>query len=184
MYVPVRKDSTVIGLLSIQSYTPDAYTQEDLRPASARRPLWRRAGADSRRGRAERERRAAPACADCRPHGHVDARAGRPGPHHRLPGTGRHPRASIPANSREPNRRSSSSSTRRITTWSGKPLPKPSNPGLTMKWSSASCRAAGRWAGCLAAGGPITMPTASRSVWQGWPLTSRPARRRRKESPG
>ena len=30
MYVPVRRDSTVIGLLSIQSYTPNAYTPEDL----------------------------------------------------------------------------------------------------------------------------------------------------------
>jgi PAS domain S-box-containing protein len=30
MYVPVRKDSEAIGLLSIQSYTPNAYTEEDL----------------------------------------------------------------------------------------------------------------------------------------------------------
>lgn len=30
MYVPVRKDSQVIGLLSIQSYTPNAYTAADL----------------------------------------------------------------------------------------------------------------------------------------------------------
>src|ERR1019366_528090 len=30
MYVPVRKDSVAIGLLSIQSYTPNAYTEEDL----------------------------------------------------------------------------------------------------------------------------------------------------------
>ena len=30
MYVPVRKDSQAIGLLSIQSYTPNAYTEEDL----------------------------------------------------------------------------------------------------------------------------------------------------------
>ena len=35
MYVPVRKDSTVIGLLSIQSYTPNAYSQEDLRTLQA-----------------------------------------------------------------------------------------------------------------------------------------------------
>jgi PAS domain S-box-containing protein len=35
MYVPVRKDSTVIGLLSIQSYTPNAYTREDLRTLQA-----------------------------------------------------------------------------------------------------------------------------------------------------
>ena len=31
MYVPVRRDAVVIGLLSIQSYRPNAYTQEDLR---------------------------------------------------------------------------------------------------------------------------------------------------------
>jgi len=30
MYVPVRKDAETIGLLSIQSYTPNAYTEEDL----------------------------------------------------------------------------------------------------------------------------------------------------------
>ena len=35
MFVPVRKDTTVIGLLSIQSYTPDAYTEEDLRALQA-----------------------------------------------------------------------------------------------------------------------------------------------------
>jgi signal transduction histidine kinase len=30
MYVPVRKDSAVVGLLSVQSYTPNAYTRDDL----------------------------------------------------------------------------------------------------------------------------------------------------------
>jgi PAS domain S-box-containing protein len=35
MYVPVRKDSVVTGLLSIQSYTPNAYTAEDLRTLQA-----------------------------------------------------------------------------------------------------------------------------------------------------
>jgi len=35
MYVPVRKDSQAIGLLSIQSYTPDAYTQEDVNTLQA-----------------------------------------------------------------------------------------------------------------------------------------------------
>jgi PAS domain S-box-containing protein len=30
MYVPMHKDSEAIGLLSIQSYTPNAYTEEDL----------------------------------------------------------------------------------------------------------------------------------------------------------
>lgn len=30
MYVPLRKDAQVIGLLSIQSYTPNAYNEEDL----------------------------------------------------------------------------------------------------------------------------------------------------------
>jgi PAS domain S-box-containing protein len=30
MYVPVRKDSTAIGLLSLQSYAPDAYNEGDL----------------------------------------------------------------------------------------------------------------------------------------------------------
>jgi PAS domain S-box-containing protein len=35
MYVPVRKDSKVIGLLSIQSYRPNAYTAEDLRTLQA-----------------------------------------------------------------------------------------------------------------------------------------------------
>jgi PAS domain S-box-containing protein len=35
MYVPVRKDSIVIGLCSIQSYTPNAYTKKDLRTLQA-----------------------------------------------------------------------------------------------------------------------------------------------------
>jgi PAS domain S-box-containing protein len=35
MYVPVRKESTVIGLLSIQSYQPNAYKPEDLRTLQA-----------------------------------------------------------------------------------------------------------------------------------------------------
>jgi PAS domain S-box-containing protein len=35
MYVPVRKESAAIGLLSVQSYTPNAYTQEDLRTLQA-----------------------------------------------------------------------------------------------------------------------------------------------------
>jgi PAS domain S-box-containing protein len=35
MYVPVRKDSEAIGLLSIQSYTPNAYTEEDLETLQA-----------------------------------------------------------------------------------------------------------------------------------------------------
>lgn len=35
MYVPLRKDAQVIGLLSIQSYVPDAYTEEDLRVLQA-----------------------------------------------------------------------------------------------------------------------------------------------------
>lgn len=35
MYVPVRKDSVVIGLCSIQSYTPNAYTRKDLQTLQA-----------------------------------------------------------------------------------------------------------------------------------------------------
>jgi len=35
MYVPVRKDSVVIGLCSIQSYTPNAYTKKDLQTLQA-----------------------------------------------------------------------------------------------------------------------------------------------------
>src|SRR5205823_516057 len=30
MYVPIRKDEKTLGLLSLQSYTPNAYTREDL----------------------------------------------------------------------------------------------------------------------------------------------------------
>ena len=40
MYVPVRKDSKAIGLLSIQSYTPNAYTQEDLGTLQALADFW------------------------------------------------------------------------------------------------------------------------------------------------
>ncbi len=35
MYVPVRKDEKVLGVLSIQSYTPEAYTEDDLRTLQA-----------------------------------------------------------------------------------------------------------------------------------------------------
>ena len=30
MFVPIKKDEKVIGLLSLQSYTPNAYTEKDL----------------------------------------------------------------------------------------------------------------------------------------------------------
>ena len=35
MYVPLRPEGRVVGVLSIQSYTPNAYTQEDLRTLQA-----------------------------------------------------------------------------------------------------------------------------------------------------
>src|ERR1035438_2525435 len=35
MYVPMRRDGQSIGVLSIQSYTPDAYSQEDVRTLQA-----------------------------------------------------------------------------------------------------------------------------------------------------
>ncbi|HOX56846.1 MAG TPA: PAS domain-containing protein [Candidatus Paceibacterota bacterium] len=35
MYVPVRKNSQTIGILSLQSYTPNAYTEEDTRTLQA-----------------------------------------------------------------------------------------------------------------------------------------------------
>jgi PAS domain S-box-containing protein len=35
LYVPIRKDASMIGLLSIQSYTPNAYTKEDLQTLQA-----------------------------------------------------------------------------------------------------------------------------------------------------
>src|ERR1039457_6507772 len=35
MCVPVRAENRAVGVLSIQSYTPDAYTQEDLRTLQA-----------------------------------------------------------------------------------------------------------------------------------------------------
>ena len=35
MYAPVRNNSKIIGVLSIQSYTPNAYTEEDLRTLQA-----------------------------------------------------------------------------------------------------------------------------------------------------
>ncbi len=35
MYVPLRQEGQAVGVLSIQSYTPNAYTQEDLRTLQA-----------------------------------------------------------------------------------------------------------------------------------------------------
>jgi GAF domain-containing protein len=52
MYVPIRKDEKVLGLLSLQSYTPDAYTREDLSTLEA---LADHCGGALERIRAEQE---------------------------------------------------------------------------------------------------------------------------------
>jgi signal transduction histidine kinase len=52
MYVPIRKDEKVLGLLSLQSYTPDAYTREDLTTLEA---LADHCGGALERIRAEQE---------------------------------------------------------------------------------------------------------------------------------
>jgi signal transduction histidine kinase len=52
MYVPIRKDEKVLGLLSLQSYTPDAYTRDDL---SALEALADHCGGALERIRAEQE---------------------------------------------------------------------------------------------------------------------------------
>ncbi len=35
MYVPLRREGQAVGVLSIQSYTPNAFTREDLRTLQA-----------------------------------------------------------------------------------------------------------------------------------------------------
>jgi signal transduction histidine kinase len=52
MYVPIRKDEKVLGLLSLQSYTPDSYTRDDL---SALEALADHCGGALERIRAEQE---------------------------------------------------------------------------------------------------------------------------------
>jgi PAS domain-containing protein len=52
MYVPIRKDEKVLGLLSLQSYSPDAYTKEDLSTLEA---LADHCGGALERIRAEQE---------------------------------------------------------------------------------------------------------------------------------
>ena len=52
MYVPIRKDEKVLGFLSLQSYTPDAYTKEDLSTLEA---LADHCGGALERIRAEQE---------------------------------------------------------------------------------------------------------------------------------
>jgi signal transduction histidine kinase len=52
MYVPIRKDEKVLGLLSLQSYTPDVYTREDLSTLEA---LADHCGGALERIRAEQE---------------------------------------------------------------------------------------------------------------------------------
>jgi PAS domain S-box-containing protein len=52
MYVPIRKDDKTLGLLSLQSYTPDAYTREDLNTLEA---LADHCGGALERIRAEQE---------------------------------------------------------------------------------------------------------------------------------
>jgi len=52
MYVPIRKDEKVLGLLSLQSYTPDSYTREDLSTLEA---LADHCGGALERIRAEQE---------------------------------------------------------------------------------------------------------------------------------
>jgi signal transduction histidine kinase len=52
MYVPIRKDDKTLGLLSLQSYTPDVYTREDLNTLEA---LADHCGGALERIRAEQE---------------------------------------------------------------------------------------------------------------------------------
>ena len=52
MYVPIRKDEKALGFLSLQSYTPDAYTREDLNTLEA---LADHCGGALERIRAEQE---------------------------------------------------------------------------------------------------------------------------------
>ncbi len=66
--------------------------------------------------------------------------------------------------------------------WSGRRLTRPSRSKATTRWNSVSCRAAVPRAGCWDAGGSITMPPASRSASRGWPLTSRTAKWRSRKS--